>query len=135
MNSVGAYDHHENKWTNLPGMIKGRYSHGAVSMGNKMFVIGKRHDLTCEVFDSVSRKFTNIKERIQIHSGCDSSLKKIKVATFRKVILQPVGIGKQVIVLCRFDDSASKNYLSYDVLTNQWKLEEKNDFFQYKFCI
>ena len=34
------YDHHENKWTYLPDMMDGRYEHGAVSIGNKMFVIG-----------------------------------------------------------------------------------------------
>ena len=100
---VEAYDHHENKWVSLPDMIRSKYEHGSVSMGNKLFVIGGRLDLTCEVFDSVSRTFSNIKERIQIHSGCDSSLKKIKVATFRKVILQPVSIGNQVIVQKLFE--------------------------------
>ena len=43
-------------------MIHHRRCHGAVSMGNKMFVIGGRNNLTCEVFDSVSRRFTNVKE-------------------------------------------------------------------------
>ena len=60
---VEAYDHHENKWTCLPDMINERSHHGSVSMGNKMFVIGGVHcNNTCEVFDSISRKFTAIKK-------------------------------------------------------------------------
>ena len=40
LKSVEAYDYHENKRTYLPVMIEKRSYHAAVSMGNKMFVIG-----------------------------------------------------------------------------------------------
>ena len=59
--SVEAYDHHVNKWNYLPNMLEKRCGHLSVSMGNKMFVISKYLSQNCEVFDSVSRKFTIIK--------------------------------------------------------------------------
>ena len=46
---------------------------------------------------------------------------------FLNGIVQPVSIGNKVIVLAKDDVSANKKYLTYDVLTGQWKLEE-NDF-------
>ena len=46
--------------TYLPEMINERRHHGSVSVGNKMFMIGGRRNTTCEVFDSISRKFTGI---------------------------------------------------------------------------
>ena len=56
--SVEAYDYHENNWTSLPDMINSKSSHEAVSVGNKMFVI----DGTCEVYDSISRTFTEVRQ-------------------------------------------------------------------------
>ena len=52
--SVEAYNHHEDKWIFLPDMQFGRRGHSAVSMGNKMFVIGGNIELPwqrtpCEV--------------------------------------------------------------------------------------
>ena len=60
--SVESYDHHENKWTDLPDMLHGRHNHVALSIDNKMFVIGGKWNLSCEVFDRVSRKFTYLKQ-------------------------------------------------------------------------
>ena len=40
LKSVEAYDYYDIKWTNLLELIKGRWNHAAVSMVNKMFVIG-----------------------------------------------------------------------------------------------
>ena len=36
LKSVEAYDYYENKWTYLPDMIKERFHHAVVSMGNKL---------------------------------------------------------------------------------------------------
>ena len=36
---VESYDYYGNNWTYLPDMNEPRYNHGAVSMGNKMFVV------------------------------------------------------------------------------------------------
>ena len=126
LKSVEAYDYHENRWINLPNMIYGRYEHGMASMGNKMFVIGGIYDLISEVFDSVSRKFTIIKARIEFDSGFDCNDRNRNIGMcLRNNIVQPVSIGNKVIVLPRF---GTNKYLTYYVLTNQWKLEE-NDFF------
>ena len=61
LKSVEAYDHHENKWTLLPDMIEKRCYHSTVSMGNKLFVTAGPLDITWEVFDSITRKFTLIR--------------------------------------------------------------------------
>ena len=45
-------------------MIKERWYHAVVSMGDKMFVIAGDETTNCEVFDSFSRKFTNIYSEI-----------------------------------------------------------------------
>ena len=52
LKSVEAYDYYENKWDSFPCMINKRYLHGAVCMGNKLFVIGGEYNATCEVVDS-----------------------------------------------------------------------------------
>ena len=49
------------KWAYLPDMIEERRDHAAVSIGNKMFVIGGDKTTNGEVFDSYSRKFKLIK--------------------------------------------------------------------------
>ena len=56
LKSVESYDHHENKWSYLPDMNCKRCDHGAVSISNKMFVIGGNWStiVTGEVFDSKS---------------------------------------------------------------------------------
>ena len=58
LRSVEAYDHHVNKWKYLSDMIENMYDHSLVSMGNNMFLIGKRDSVYYESYDSFSRKFT-----------------------------------------------------------------------------
>ena len=41
LKSVEAHEYYENKCTYLPDMIEKRFNHAAVSIGNKMFVIGR----------------------------------------------------------------------------------------------
>ena len=142
LSSVESYDHHENKWTNLPDMIKRVCNHGAVSMGNKMYVIGGNYELTCEVFDSVSRNFTTI--MIEIPSTFDLKHRKrkrkrniddLKFGIYYKKFLdgiaQPVSIGNNVIVMAKCNSSVNKKYLIYDVLTGEWKLQESSRFGTY----
>ena len=84
LKSVEAYDYYENKWTYLPDMIEERFYHAAASMGNKQFVIGGDINTNCEVFDSSSRKFTNI------HSEICSDLESLYFYGF--------GIGNNVVI-------------------------------------
>ena len=62
LKSIESYDHHENKWSYLPEMNFKRSDHVAVSICNKIFVVGGNWKMTGEVFDNKSRKFTNIKK-------------------------------------------------------------------------
>ena len=89
-------------------MIDERYHHGAVSMGNKMFVIGG--NITCEVLGSVSGKFIYIKQMVRPETFS---------RTFSAVI-----IGCKVIVFPKHTSSVDKKCLIYDVPTIKWTLKE-----------
>ena len=114
LRSVEAYDHFENKWTNLPDMIHSRCRHGAVSMGNKMFVLRGMGILTCEVFDSSSGKFTNIKEIANIDTY---NLESSSIVTFGNKIL---------VYFTLMDGSIIENVHIYNVLKNEWYLERNH---------
>ena len=60
LNTIEAYDYHENKWSCLPSMLSPRVNHTAVSISNKMIMIGGNSE-NSEIFDSITRKFTYIK--------------------------------------------------------------------------
>ena len=60
--SVETYCFHENKWTQLPYMLKEKCFHSTVSIGNKLFVIDGFSNDGCEVFDSITNKFISIKK-------------------------------------------------------------------------
>ena len=76
LSSVEAYDCYENKWDFLPSMINKRCLHGAVCMGNKLFVIGGDSNTSCEVFDSSSMKFTSIK---QLERSCFEYISAVSI--------------------------------------------------------
>ena len=118
LKSVESYDHYENKWTHLPDMIEKRYNHGAVSMGNKMFVIGGFEKLTCEVFDSNFRKFTSVKQLLGLNNlgYYDTSV---------------VSIGYKVLFFYSTSSNVNKKFQVYDVLKYQWCLKEE-DFIEDK---
>ena len=57
LNTVEAYDHIANSWTNMPNMIERRDRHKLVSIKNKLFVLGGYTWQTIEVFDSSFQNF------------------------------------------------------------------------------
>ena len=59
LNSVEVYEYHENKWSYFPSMLNPNYDHTAVSISNKIYMVGGCSYI-CEVFDSVTRMFTSI---------------------------------------------------------------------------
>ena len=70
LKSIEAYDHYENKRTYLPYLIDKRCDQAAVSMGNRMFVIGGSYTTSSEIFSSFSSKFTQINSKvIKKHMG------------------------------------------------------------------
>ena len=107
LKSIESYDYYENKWTNLPNMLEERNDHAAVSMGNKLFVIGGRYTTNCEVFDSFSRKFTEINSRI-------------KFSVIKKWYFDAICIGKYIVVFQRFRYHTDTIIYLYDVCENKW---------------
>ena len=61
LKSVEAYCFYENKWTKLSDMLQGKSGHRTVIVGNKIVVIARYFINGCEVYDSVTSKFTSIK--------------------------------------------------------------------------
>ena len=110
LKSVEAYDYHENQWSCLPDMIQGKCSHGSVSLGNKLFVIG----YASEVFDNLSRVFTEIKKINH------------KSYSLRRTAL--IGIDYKIIVfgtLYKGQDKLKAEILFvYDILSDQWIVKE-----------
>ena len=76
-------------------MINKRSQHGAVCIGNKMFVIGGRNNSTCEVYDSSSKKF--------------SCIKQLELSCFESVSAVPLG-GK-LLVFCSGKGSINQDFL------------------------
>ena len=104
LSSVEAYDYYENKWDFLPCMINKRCLHGAVSMGNKLFVIGGDYNTSCEVFDSISIKFTSIKQLVQ--------------SCFKYV--SAVSIGDKVLIFGSGYRAGKERCYTYYVDENEW---------------
>ena len=48
-------------------MINQKFNHASVSMGNKIFVIGRAYTTCCEVFDNFSRILSKIYSEISPH--------------------------------------------------------------------
>ena len=112
LSSVEAYDYYENKWDFLPCMINKRCLHGAVSMGNKLFVIGGDYNTSCEVFDSSSMKFTSIKQLVR--------------SCFKYV--SAVSIGDKVLIFGSSYEELKERFYTYNVDKNEWYCESKHCF-------
>ena len=109
LNSIEAYDHYENKWDFLPRMINRRSLHGAVCMGNKLFVIGGDSNTSCEVFDSSSIKFTSIKHFDDRCFDCVAA----------------VSDADKVLAICSSFGKKRERYLTYNVDKKEWYYKNK----------
>ena len=105
-------------------MITGRFDHAAVSMGNKMFVVGGYNTISCEVFDSYSRKFTLIQSMFSSRSR----------ATFLNFNSKATSIGNNILVTCAKDTVDYKDTCMYiyNVCKNQWS---QNSCYVIKICL
>ena len=113
LKSVEAYDHHEDKWNFLPNMQFERCGHTAVSMGNKMFIIGGVNEkfmmtitVPSEVFDKVSNKFSCI-ESPRNYVEC-----------------QPYCVGNKIFLITDWYEYRV-DFCMYDVDKNRWSRNEK----------
>ena len=95
-------------------MIDKRCLHGAVCMGNKLFVIGGKYNNTCEVFDSSSMKFTSIKH--------------LKLNCFEYV--SAVSIGDKILIFGSGYSAGKDRFYTYNVDNNEWYCKSK-DFFDF----
>ena len=110
LKSIESYDFHENNWYYFPYMLSPRVNHSAVSIGNKMFMIGGSSEYS-EVFDSITRKFTYIKTL----PGWVRTLKKDIFERY-EILYQVVNIGYTIYF---FREEYNKvNVHSYDVRNN-----------------
>ena len=108
--SIEAYDFHENKWSSFPNMLSPRNNHAAVSIGNKMFMVGGSSDYV-EVFDSVTRKFTYIENVPKL-----VRIPYIFISTF-----EVVSIGYKIYI---FRKEYNKVHVhSYDVKNNHFSFK------------
>ena len=73
-------------------------------MSNKMFVIGRKYNATCEVFDSSSMKFTSIK---QLDRNCYFSV-------------SAVSIGDKISIYCTGLRAGKERVYTYNVDKNEW---------------
>ena len=109
--TVESYDYYEDCWTYLPDMIESRCDHGAVSIDNKMFVIGGNVNSSCEVFDSTSRKFTYIKNMFVNYYDSATHISATHV--------RAVGIDRKIIVFPELFSGDGEVHI-FDTLTDNW---------------
>ena len=116
LKSVEAFDHRLDRWLFLADMQTERLDPGAVAKGNKLFVINGFCESRCEVYDSVSKKFSFIASR-----GFRYSL---------ELSCHPVIFGNNIVVLSRdvFNDDL---VCKYDIEKNEW-LESRSQLLKSK---
>ena len=102
LNTVEAYDHIDNSWTNMPNMIKRRERHKLVSIKNKLFVLGGYTWQTIEVFDSSSKKF--------------ALLQYPSISSQTYFIADVTSIGNKVVMFSNIKGSV----FLYDVENDAW---------------
>ena len=102
INTVEAYDHIDDSWTNMPNMIAERCWHKSVAIKNKLFIVGNLSSHTFEVFDSFSKKFASLQ-----HPSINSRIYKIADVT---------SIGNKVVIFNKGDGPV----FLYDVENDAW---------------
>ena len=60
LKSVETYDHHLKKWSYLAELQTSRSKASVVTKGNNLFVLSGCFEGSCEVYDSISKKFSYI---------------------------------------------------------------------------
>ena len=106
LNTVEAYDHVANEWTNMPNMVEERNNHKSVAIKNKLFIFG---DITktSEVYDSTCEKFVLLKmPTYSFSSNLD-------------VPLAVISIGNKLVVIQRLNGVS----LNFDVENETWSEE------------
>ena len=135
LSSVEAYYAHENKWVRFPDMLGPRGDHDSVSMGNKMFVIGGRFRNNCEVYDSITNKFTCIEELPKLKGIYYHEFKSHLVNIGRRIyVFQQIGIdGETIGNVTTLISKIAMFY--YDVQKKVWSSESSEPLLIKDFCV
>ena len=107
--TVEVYDPYVNQWSQMPDMLETRYYHASVSIKNKLFMIGGS-TTQCEVFDSFSNKFANIKPVLPIYK-------------YAGLPTQYVTLGSKIKMFDRF----SLDAVVFDIEKEDWSEEKGLD--------
>ena len=103
LNTVEAYDHIANEWTNMLNMVEERCDHKSVAVKNKLFIVGG-NTTTCEVYDSGCGKFSSLK------------LLKETIYGFLRSPSEVLSIENKLLIFKRYE----KNVLIYDIEKDDW---------------
>ena len=106
-NTVEAYDHVADTWSDMPDMIHERCNHSSVGVTNKLFILGSNR-YSCEVYDSTCNKFVLLVKSLP-------TLQERHLEISNKACL----IGKKITI---FNDDSS-TVLCYDTETDKWSEE------------
>ena len=108
-NSVEAYDHITNLWSNMPNMVEERSEHKLVAIKDKLYVVGGGpiFTYTCEVFNSTSNKFVLIKPPPE---SCEMYIR------------WPVAVISIKSKIAIFNDNEN-SIVWYDVENDKWFIE------------
>ena len=78
-------------------MTEKRSWHASASMGNKLFVIGGKKSISCELFDSRSRKFVYLKQTLNIQAFHNGFLRSVWIGSKLVVcVMSKYGLGTKI---------------------------------------
>ena len=106
LNTVEAYDHVANEWTNMPNMIEERNYHKSTAIKSKLYMFGDI-TITSEVYDSTCEKFVLLK------SPNDRFTRHLESP------LAAISIGNKIIVFIMKKGTSSV----YDTENDTWSEE------------
>ena len=109
LKSVEAYD--RGRWSFLPDMIKCRLHHNLVAVRNKLFAVGGLKSACCEVYDSASKMFVELKTRPEFFKLYWSKV-------------QSASIGSRIVVFCE----GATTVACYDLEKEEWS-EQASEVF------
>ena len=95
----------------MPDLLKGRVGHGSVAMGNKLYIVGGLGTQRCEVFDYVSKMFTQIKPM------------PLRYVVFHKLRVSFFRVKDKIIVKNDLGEEEEDNIYIYDTKKDNWSTE------------
>ena len=126
LKSVEAFCFHENKWTQLPDMLQRKSGHSTVSLGNKMFLIARYFSDSCEVYDSLTSKFTLLKRPYEKYINCYALNTTTIIVGYKIHVFMVKKVVKKYMV----------STFCYDVIEKSWAFVDicDTECFEYFSC-